>query len=260
MHRTTVSPPDISMLAMEPMRAFLEFAQAHYLRLEAYPDGDGHAVVLFPGLGADHAYMSPLERHCRRLGYACYHWGRGRNMGHAGSATTWLSELAGDIEEMLSEHPETVTFIGWSLGGLYAREVAKAIPARVRQVITLGTPSANLADASNVTWLYELLSGSSVAVSASLATALQILPPVPTTSIYSRSDGVVAWESCRIMVGPQAENMEVNSSHLGLVWHPDVLRIVANRLAQSEETWTSYMAGTSAHNDRARCGAAHVQA
>jgi len=94
---------------------------------------------------------------------------------------------------------------------------------RVRQVITLGTPPANLADASNVTWLYELLSGSSVAVSASLASALQILPPVPTVHLQPIGRRRVVWESCKIPLRPQAENVEVNSSHLGLIWHPDVL-------------------------------------
>jgi pimeloyl-ACP methyl ester carboxylesterase len=130
-----------------------------------------------------------------------------------------------------------VTLIGWSLGGLYAREIAKALPHRVRQVITLGTPFARIANSTNVQWLFELLSGTSAAVDTALARRLAAAPPVPTTSIYSRSDGVVAWQACVAKPSPLAENVEVESSHLGLIWHPDVLRIVADRLAQPPGDW-----------------------
>lgn len=220
------------MLAIEPFRALLELAQSQFVGSPAHPTGDGHAVVLFPGLGADHSYMAPLAKHCERLGYTTHHWGRGRNIGPSGSPTSWLRQLAADVDELVRHHRERVTLIGWSLGGLYAREVAKALSARIRQVITLGTPSANLSDSTNVGWLYELLSGASDEVSRSLAMTLRTLPPVPTTSIYSRSDGIVAWQACRVTPGPQAENVEVESSHLGLVWHPEVLRVVAERLGR----------------------------
>ena len=72
---------------------------------------------------------------------------------------------AGSRRPRRSAHRE-VTLIGWSLGGLYAREIAKALPHRVRQVITLGTPFARIANSTNVQWLYELLSGTSAAVDA----------------------------------------------------------------------------------------------
>jgi len=107
----------------------------------------------------------------------------------------------------------------------------------VRQVITLGTPFACIAKSTNVQWLFELLSGTSATVDAAFAQRLATAPPVPTTSIYSRSDGVVAWQACIAEASPLAENIEVDSSHLGLVWHPDVLRIVADRLAQRRRKW-----------------------
>jgi len=236
---TDISPPHLGLFVIEPVRAIVEYARAHWEPLGGRSVGDGHAVVLFPGLGADHNYMSALARHCTRLGYATHHWGRGRNTGPAGSSTKdWLRALADDIEGLVSSHRESMTLIGWSLGGLYAREVAKALPGRVRQVITLGTPSANLAESTNAGWLYEKLSGGSTSVSRDLAVSLKQPPPVPTTSIYSRSDGVVAWEACQIAVGPSAENIEVESSHLGLVWHPEVWKIIADRLSQVEGEWS----------------------
>jgi pimeloyl-ACP methyl ester carboxylesterase len=218
------------MLAVEPFRALAEFAQSRLVVSEEHTGVDGHAVVLFPGLGADHRYMTPLAKHCERLGYAYHYWGRGRNTGPTGSTAAWLRELVRDINELIRRHRHGVTLIGWSLGGLYAREIAKALPKRVRRVITLGTPSASLRDCTNVGWLYELLNGNSATVTPELAATLRIPPPVPTTSIYSRSDGVVAWEACRIAAGQLTENVEVDSSHLGLVWHPKVLKVIAERL------------------------------
>jgi hypothetical protein len=235
--------PNLGMLALEPVRALLEFARMQLGDVGPGPvQGDGHAVVLFPGLGADHRFMDPLARQCKALGYEVRHWGRGRNTGPVGDPTKWLDALALEIDALVVPAQREVTLIGWSLGGLYAREIAKALPRRVRQVITLGTPFARIANATNVQWLYELLSGSSAAVDARLARRIATAPPVPTTSIYSRSDGIVAWRACVGRPSPLAENIEVESSHLGLVWHPDVLRIVADRLAQPREDWRPWRA------------------
>jgi pimeloyl-ACP methyl ester carboxylesterase len=181
--------------------------------------------------------MDPLARHCKALGYEVWHWGRGRNTGPAGDPAQWLDALALEVDGLVVPAHREVTLIGWSLGGLYAREIAKALPHRVRQVVTLGTPFARIANSTNVQWLYELLSGSSAKVDARLARRIATPPPVPTTSIYSRSDGVVAWQACVGRRSPSAENIEVESSHLGLVWHPDVLRIVGDRLAQQRGGW-----------------------
>ena len=225
------------MLGIEPVRAMLEYARMRFMDDGGVSPGDGHAVVFFPGLGTDVRFTTPIIQHCRRLGYACYDWGRGMNTGPAGNPTPWLRGLAGEIGAMVDKHRETVSLVGWSLGGLYAREIAKHIPNRVRQVITIGSPFASIADSTNVGWLYEWLAGAPAAVDQRLAKSLKTPPPVPTTSIYSRSDGVVAWKACLEVCGPRAENVEVDSSHLGLVWHPEVLRIVAERLAQRAGSW-----------------------
>ena len=148
-----------------------------------------------------------------------------------------MRELSLDIARIIKPHPDGVSLIGWSLGGLYAREVAKSLSADVRQVITLGSPFADVSGSTNIGWLFELLSGGPIAVDEQFSAMLKTPPPVPTTSIYSRSDGVVGWQACVLDAGAHAENIEVDSSHLGLVWHPDVLRIVADRLAQRRRKW-----------------------
>ena len=236
-----IARPNIGMLGMEPLRAVLEFARLQFIPSapQATP-GDGHAVVLFPGLGTDRHYMKPLARHCERLGYVAYDWGRGRNVGPKGPVGPWIGHLAKEMEAMLSRHPDA-TFIGWSLGGIYARELAKAMPGRVRQVITLGSPFSRINDSTNVGWLYELLTGSSTRISRDFARSLRTPPPVPNTSIYSRSDGVVAWKACVGDAYANSENIEVASSHLGLVWHPEVFRIVADRLAQPRGQWAPFL-------------------
>ena len=233
-----VQSPHLGMLALEPLRALFEFARMQLTESSpAQARGDGHAVVLFPGLGADHRFMDPLARHCADLGYDVRHWGRGRNTGPDGDPTRWLDALAQEIDALVPSSQREVTLIGWSLGGLYAREIAKSLPHRVRQVITLGTPFARLANSTNVQWLYEFLSGTTAAVDTAFARRLAMTPPVPTTSIYSLTDGVVAWQACVGKASPLSENIEVASSHLGLIWHPDVLHIVADRLAQPRGNW-----------------------
>lgn len=241
--------PSLVMLGIEPLRAMLEFARMHLSSADDHPKGDGHAVVLFPGLGTDDKFMVPLARHCERLGYDCLHWGRGRNAGPQGDPASWVRELAEEVDGLTAHNDGGVTLIGWSLGGFYAREVAKALPARARQVITLGCPFAQIADSTNVGWLYELLSGAPRSVPERYAKELRRPPPVPTTSIYSRSDGVVAWKACRVKPGAIAQNVEVESSHLGLVWHPDVLRIVADRLAQPSGAWKPWSPADAQEGD-----------
>jgi hypothetical protein len=125
-----------------------------------------------------------------------------------------------------------VSLIGWSLGGIYAREVAKRLGAAARQVITLGTPFAGTADETNAVWLYRFLNGEHPPAETSLAQRVARPPRVPTTSIHTRSDGVVAWQAC-VQPGANShvENVEVLGSHCGLGWNPEVLEIIARKLS-----------------------------
>ena len=204
------------------------------------PNGDGHPVVLFPGLGTDPRYMAPLKDHCAALGYVCYDWGRGFNTGPKGDVRQWLADLASEVSTLVSGHQQTASLIGWSLGGLYAREIAKILRTRIRQVITLGSPSSGIADATHAAWLYRLTNVRQGPARQAFARTLESPPPVPTSSIYSRTDGVVAWRSCRIASGRRTENIEVESSHLGLVCNPHVLTVVADRLAQRAGRWDAW--------------------
>jgi pimeloyl-ACP methyl ester carboxylesterase len=133
---------------------------------------------------------------------------------------------------------QKVSLIGWSLGGIYAREMAKLAPDDVRSVITLGTPFAGSPRATNAWRVYELASGERVDSLDNSRFASP--PPVPTTSIFSRTDGVVAWQCSVERETAIAENIEVEASHIGLGAHPAVVFAVADRLAQPEGGWKKF--------------------
>jgi pimeloyl-ACP methyl ester carboxylesterase len=238
------SAPSLGWFVAEPLRAAFDYARTRLMKDIRTDAGDGHAVVFFPGLGADQRYMSRLKEHCRQLGYVCYDWGRGFNTGPEGDIKRWIAQLAADVEALVGGHSQSVSLIGWSLGGIYAREIAKILTTRVRQVITLGSPIGGIAESTNAAWLYRLLNGTNAPSDQASCRRLKTPPPVPTSSIYSRTDGVVAWRSCQVKAGPRAENIEVRCSHLGLVFHHHVFTLVANRLAQRAGQWRPWRAAS----------------
>ena len=223
--------PPLRLLGLEPLRAALEFAGLQLMPDREFPPGDGHPVVVFPGLASDSHATVPLRRFCEKLGYEVHDWGRGFNVGPPEDFKRWLQDLAGEIGELISTNGRRASFIGWSLGGLYAREVAKLMPRQVRRVITIGTPLGGDPSHTHAGLVYRLLNGQAPPVDAALNARLKQAPAVPTTSIYSRSDGIVAWQAC-IQRGDRADNVEVEGSHCGMGWNTDVLQIVADRLAR----------------------------
>jgi pimeloyl-ACP methyl ester carboxylesterase len=237
--------PSLALMGLEPVRALFEYVSAGLMDRSRLPVGDGHPVVLFPGLGADAMAMEPLRRCCHELGYVACDWGRGCNTGPRGEVEGWLDLLTEGVAETAARHGRCASLVGWSLGGIYAREIARRRPDLVRQVITLGTPFAGRGEHTNVGVLYQMLSGRLPDIDAALLARLAMTPPVPTTSIYSRSDGMVAWQACCEAAAPHAENVEVQASHIGLVWHPQVWAVVADRLAQPEGHWQPYEAAAA---------------
>ena len=225
--------PSLALLGAEPLRAAAEYLSSRVLRAPAGQRGDGHPVIIFPGLASHGHAVAPLRAHCERLGYSAMDWGRGWNTGPSGNVDRWLDSLATDVENLLDGHDAPPTLIGWSLGGIYARELAKMSRLKVRQVITIGTPFNGSPAQTHAGWFYRLLSGQSARPSQALRRRLAVAPPVPTTSIYSRSDGVVARQTCcHDRPATQVQDVLVKGSHLGMGWNRQVLRVVADRLAQ----------------------------
>ena len=231
--RERLRPPGLGLLLAE-VRGIFEFNTSLMLSplLMRAPRGDGHPVLTLPGFLASDLSMAPMRRYLTELGYDTYAWRMGRNTGG-------LARMRDALRDRLAEiHGKTgrkVSIVGWSLGGVYARDLALRAPEMVRYVITLGSPFANDVRATNATKLYEALSGETVDGDPEMLKAIAGDLPVPTSSIYSRSDGIVNWRTCLVRPSATAENIEVHlASHVGLGVNPAALWAVADRLAQGE--------------------------
>jgi pimeloyl-ACP methyl ester carboxylesterase len=206
--------------------------------LTRLPRGDGHPVMVFPGMAASDVTTVPLRRYLQSLGYVTRAWGQGLNFGPRPGV---LERSADDVRQLAEQHGQPVSLIGWSLGGIYARELAKLHPTLARCVITLGTPFTGHPKATNAWRIYELLSGSKIGVGdAKVLAEIRKPPPVPTTSIYSRTDGIVSWRNSLNDSGPLVENIEVPASHVGMGANPLALFAVADRLAQPVGHWQRF--------------------
>jgi pimeloyl-ACP methyl ester carboxylesterase len=216
--------------------------------LRRAPKGDGHPVLVMPGFTGSDRSTVVMRAFLRRLGYYVHAWRLGRNWG----PTDYIIDgLAKRFATLGDEHSAKLTLIGHSLGGVYARELARRAPDRVRQVVTLGSPVRWRRDAdSTIAPLYRSLRGIH---SERAREARQLpddhLPDVPTTAIFSRTDGVVDWRTCVFDPGARRECIEVQGSHTGLIHNATSLVIVAERLAQEEGEWAPFVErdGLAAH-------------
>ncbi len=204
--------------------------------LSRIPVGDGHPVVVFPGLGASDRSTLPLRNFLRDRGYTPYPWKQGFNFGPKQGV---LNQARAHVEQVAQRHGERVSLVGWSLGGIYAREIAKEQPQNARCVVTLGTPFAGHPRATNAWRFYEFVSGQSVH-DHELAAQVRVPPSCPTTSIYSKTDGVVAWRCSLNEPAAHTENIEVHASHIGMGMNPLALFALADRLRQDPRDWKPF--------------------
>ena len=235
----TLAPPSTALLLLEG-RAIPELAAfvAAYPLLASAPRGDGHPVLVLPGLITSDRSTGPLRTFLSGQGYAAHGWDLGRNYGLLPGFERRMIER---IEMLADQSGRKVSLVGWSLGGIYARQLAKALPDKVRSVITLGSPFNGSPKATNAWRLYEFTSGHKVDNRDNhMGGAISTSPPVPTTAIYSRSDGICAWQCCVEVEGPITENVEVKGSHCGLGHNPAAVYAIADRLAQPEGQFTRF--------------------
>jgi pimeloyl-ACP methyl ester carboxylesterase len=226
-------PPGLGLLLAEA-RGIFEFNASLLLSplLMRAPRGDGHPVLMLPGFLASDLSMAPMRRYLRELGYDSHAWEMGRNTGGVSRMRLALRDRLARIH---ADTGRKVSIVGWSLGGVYARDLALQVPDMVRCVVTLGSPFASDVRATNATRLYELLSGEGADDNPELRAAIAGDLPVPATSIYSRTDGIVNWHTCLLRPSDTAENIEVHlASHIGLGVNPAALWAVADRLSQPE--------------------------
>lgn len=234
----SASPPSWWLMMLEwraPWEYGAALAASPLLRNAA--NGEGQPVLVFPGLSAGDLSTVPLRHFLQDHGFVPYGWELGMNFG----PRTGIIEASVDrLRELARKHGKKVSLVGWSLGGIYARELAKMEPDLVKSVVTLGTPFNGNPKASNAWRIYEFTSGMKVE-DHKLHRQISHTPPVPTSSIYSRSDGIVAWK-CSLEAGSadRAENVEVYASHVGLGMNPAAWYALADRLAQPDGKWKPF--------------------
>lgn len=242
-----MSGPSKILLGLEPLRSIAEYGAGWLLNTQlkhACIRGDGHPVLILPGLGGGDMATHHLRTFLHDIGYDAQPWNLGRNLGPREGMPKMMAALEARLHEIyIASGNREVSIIGWSLGGIYARELGKLQPAITRQVITLGTPFKASAGGTNAASLYEVLSGDNSHKDPNVISQIAIPPTIPFTSIYSKTDGVVHWECSIEDAGPTTENIEIiGASHLGLGHNPIVMYIISDRLSKTKQSWNLYTA------------------
>lgn len=235
----TIQSPGLFKLALEG-RAFWEFGASllAWPMLKKLPRGDQHPVIIYPGLVAGDFSTSPIRKYLHDLGYCVYGWDQGLNYGPREGVIETASAL---VQKIAEQHGQAVSLLGWSLGGIYARELAKMNPKITRCVISMGSPFAGDPRSTNA-WRLFKLTGPHVRLDDASQEQLKEPPAAPTTSIYSRSDGIVPWQCSvqQVRANHLTENIEVPASHFGIGLNPMTWYAVADRLAQAPGQWRPF--------------------
>ena len=235
-----VPPPSAALALTEAHRAFVEVITLNFSRRKLSklaPKGDGHPVMVLPGFLGGDGYNSAMRRFLTGLDYAVHGWGLGRNLGPREGV---LEELQERIRYLSDRYESPVSLVGHSLGGIFARELAREFPDRVRQVISLGSPfGQGRMTASIPARLFTALNPpEQLPIDQD---TLHEAPPVPTTAIYSRGDGVVNWQTTVQRDGHhESQSVQVRGSHCGMTLNPAIWYLVAERLALPAGEWRPF--------------------
>lgn len=209
----------------------IEFARLALLwwTLPFHLRGGGRPVLLLPGLGGGERSMFVIREYLRVLGYQPHDWGLGRNDGNVMEKMPLVKE---EVLRRSAEAGQPIALIGWSLGGYLAREVARAHPDLVARVITLGSPLVGGPKYTATAGFFGRAGANHDAIEARIAERYRVPLAVPVTSIFSKKDGVVSWQASVDHWSPDAENIEVHTTHFGFGFSKEVLSLIAERLAR----------------------------
>ena len=233
MSETTIKAPSWRLLLMET-RMFPELARTWLSpgALHGLPRGRGQPVMVVPGFGASDFHTGPLRRALKKLGYDVHGWGQGLNTGMNGQVRKALTAC---VTELQAQTGQKVSLVGWSLGGVFVREMARQMPQQIKQIFTLGSPINITPAANNMLPLFKLMNrGKPVKLDMEGFLRRAEPPPVPCTALYSKTDGVVAWQTACEREAPNTENVEVSGSHFGMVCSMQVVREISTRLSATD--------------------------
>jgi hypothetical protein len=227
----SIRPPSLLLAPLRELRALAEPLRwwRARRRLAALPCGDGRGVLVLPGMHVADWTTAPLRRLLRELGHDARGWELGA---HGADVAKTLPRALARLEAFATERRAPVALVGWSLGGVVARELARLRPDLVARVVTLGAPVTGGAKATAVSYPYRLRGWDLDEIERAIGAANAVPIRVPVTAIWSKNDGIVAWRACVESVTPGATNVEVRSSHWGLGFDPDALEAIARALGE----------------------------
>ena len=204
--------------------------------LEGLPEAHGQPVMVIPGLTTGDISTVIIRSFLNSKNFSAYGWELGINLDYTQKLE---DKLIDRVDEIAQKHGQKVALIGWSLGGITTRILAKHAPENISQVFSLGGPFTNLKGDTHVSWWGELVAGRKIEdFNQQWAEDAAAQPSMPSTSIYSKTDGMVSWEYCVDWnTGPQTQNIEVLCNHLGFGFNPVVWMIIHDRLMQEEGKW-----------------------
>ncbi len=227
-----ISPPGL-MLQMLEGRAGAEAAQLMLamplLRMQAIR-GTGEPVMVLPGFMADDHSTYVLRHFLNAIGYKAYPWGLGINRRRM---MDLLPQVTQGVQAIANESGQKAKLIGWSRGGILAREVARDYPDLVDRVITIGSPIKGGVSVSSIGSMVQRQTGLTPQQMAQLLRQRQQAPiKVPVRAIYSKLDGVVAWKACIDEDTQDVKHFEIRGSHIGMGTNVDVFKLLPKLLAE----------------------------
>ena len=236
LNRLTWFAAEAPRFAMQMGKTLLELPDRHLL-----PEGDDHPVIFLPGFGTGNGATFFMREVLKDRGHQTLKWANGHNWG---IEQEMVDNVVNQISTLARERNTPVSLVGQSLGGSIARVIANMIPNEIRCLVTLGSPLNSLGDVlDNVKDMYDIRTKGDLGAQEawdSYGPLIETNPPVPSTSIYSKTDGVVGWKESIQPVTTISENVEVCSSHLSMGFDIEVIKVIADRLAQPEGEWTKY--------------------
>jgi pimeloyl-ACP methyl ester carboxylesterase len=219
-----IKKPSQLLHLTEIFRSLIETIRGFFYLLFAKKEniGQGRVVMVVPGLLTSDFWTVILRKYLTKKGFQVYGWEMGTNFGRLEK----IPELITRIETIKDRHQQKIILLGWSMGGLFSREVSHQRPDLISKVMTLGSPFGDVLAPNNAKWVFELLNDD-YDVDHSLVQRLASPTIMPSVAFYSLKDGIVPWAACMDKVtDDQHINVEISSSHFGMGANPSVLDAV----------------------------------
>ena len=209
-----------AQILIEPLR------RSRRPKLTIAATANQQTVMILPGFGTRPGRMRYLAEQMEAAGHIAKRWGQGRNWGPNPDT---FDQVEARMLDLYARHGRPVVLVGWSLGGLFARELAKRQPQAVAKVITMGSPFSGSPRANNVWRAYQFITGHSVDAPP-IAGELRVKPPVETVALWSANDGVIAPRCAAGRPGERDRAIPLRCTHLGFTYDPQVVRTVLREL------------------------------